>query len=154
MTYEERLENFKGYIKVVVARTREQLSFLTVDEIEQELMLALWRCHDKYPDRDEKHFQHTFSNAVSSAIRDLLRKHKREKTVPLNDDGGSTSSVMGVEFFKNSIKDLINGVSPESVVMILDSLDPNFEPKPKKNWKDKKASAACKREIRKFVYGN
>lgn len=151
MTYEERLKLFDPYIKAIASRTHEKLPFASYDELEQEILLALWRCHNKYPNYEFKQFKNTFSKAINFAVRDMLRRQKRERTTQLIDDI-TDKEIHGGDFFKIGIKDIIDSVSPESVVMILDSMDPNQD-QSKKTWKQKKNSAACKKEITNFVYG-
>lgn len=151
MTYEERLQTFKPYIKAIASRTHDRLPFASYDEVEQEIMLALWRCHKKYEDYDFKRFKNTFSKAINFAVRDMLRRQKRQATFSLIDDI-MESDVVSVDFFKSSINEICESVSPEAVVVLMEKIDPNASA-PKKDWRTKSRMRKGKREIQDFVYG-
>lgn len=77
MDYNARLEEWGKYIKHIVGRVSKSFWWMTRQEIEQELMITLWRCHEKYPTFDKKHFKNTLSNSINNTLADLSRKYKQ-----------------------------------------------------------------------------
>lgn len=113
MDYNERFLTLKTYIKQMSGSATKSLRWLTPQEIEQEIMLVLWHCHEKYSNFEEKHFKHTFFISVKNKLVDLSRQHNRRRILKfssLTEEITKMQSDVPLHFYENGIEDIAHGL--------------------------------------------
>lgn len=118
--------------------------FLTQEDVQQELLIILWRIHSRYPHYDDAHFRNSFVRSLGNAVASMCRLHQRDQKVFANSiNTGSMDSFNGKKkkqekvFFDNilegtvlpegyyvkKIKDIASEVSIPTMISMIKNLD-------------------------------
>lgn len=167
MSFNERLEKWKRYIKQVATKSCRGWVFTSQEDVEQELMLTLWRCHEKYAALDEDRFHRVYSMSVQRTLASLFRRHRHQRQleevsletarshrVPngrreYGTDSfvvdGAESQEVGDEFYRSRIREIVDSISPTGLVCMLKKMDK--VPPPKSSPVERHAAALRERSV-------
>ncbi len=133
MDYPTAYAKYKGYMSQIAIRTSNWDNLNDKKDVMQELSIVLWRCLDRYSDKDDKSFDKIIKSAFHNKIGNLLKSQRIERTGVVSIDSkdpkgnkfsdGMVKHIMTDKDYRDGINEVLGALTPESAMKAMDSLN-------------------------------